>query len=155
MNYMDTLGLLEEFESKMGVMYAAFAIHFSSNTEAGTIFEAISSEEIHHRDIVRYERRIMLNHEKGNEDASASIDTNLIKDFIQYLDDTIAKADHLTLEESLRLAISLENSGCERLYNVIAEQIDPEFSKLVTAMNHGCKSHMKRLKEFEAELLTA
>ncbi|MBI5190315.1 MAG: hypothetical protein HZA22_06545 [Nitrospirae bacterium] len=139
------LTLLEEFEGKIAVLYENYAGRFSSDPDVSSVFRDLSTDELTHRDLIRYEKRVVMNDPKhfGNVEA----DFALVEKMISRVDAALDCCAETTPEDAIALAIEVESSALEGMYKVVPATAEPSFAKLFRAMHDGCSCHVTTVRE--------
>ncbi|MBI5190316.1 MAG: hypothetical protein HZA22_06550 [Nitrospirae bacterium] len=136
----DLLVRLEEFEGKLALLYDCYAGRFTHTPDVSELFAKLGFEENSHRDIVRYEGRVV----KNDPDYFGDIDANikLVEENLERVAAAIETRYQATVEEAVGFALTIEKSSLENLYLSIPETLDPAFGRIVTAMKAGCTDHV-------------
>ncbi|MBI5695382.1 MAG: hypothetical protein HZC51_06525 [Nitrospirae bacterium] len=136
----DLLARLEEFEGKLALLYDCYAGRFTHTPEVAELFAKLGFEENSHRDIVRYEGRVVINDPEHFGEIEANI--RLIDEQLARVDAAIETRYQATVEEAVGFTLAIERSALEGLYVSIPASLDPAFGRIVTAMKAGCTDHV-------------
>lgn len=141
------LRALDELEDSVSLLYDKFSNLFSYDKEAQFFFYKMSMDEIAHRDIVKYQTRI-LTKLNPKELKDIDIDIKEIQDLIQYTVDLLFAEKEWTIQEAVAEAVKLETNAAERHYKSLLTNINPELSILLKHLGKDDEEHIRQLKEF-------
>lgn len=138
---------LESLEESMARFYERLRQHYSCDAEVAGFFALMRDEEFFHRDIVRYQQRIMFTSAESSSDLQ-DYDQEAIDQVTRTVEDLVAREPSLTLNEALRAAVTLEASATEQHYRTVVGQASPALGKLVRSLGCCDKDHAARLSSF-------
>jgi hypothetical protein len=138
---------LERFEETMSNLYDSLRLRYESDPEAASFFARMRDEEIGHRDIVRYQRRIMFTTKENYMDL-ADFDQDALERVLHTVEDLIAHAAGLQLDEALRSSAALELEGTEQHYRSVVSRANPALGYLVENLGGADREHAARLGLF-------
>ncbi len=137
---------LEDLENRMADLYEWFSRQFSEDKEAATLFYTMSLEEISHRDLVRYQRRLVSKNPKNFQDVDVGVDA--IREAAARIENIIHSPSGCSLKEAVMISIDAESDATEYHYRSAMRQANPEVSKLVDNLCSADRLHFARLSDF-------
>ena len=141
---------LESLEESMARYYDALRLHYAADPEVAGFFTRMRDEELSHRDIVRYQQRIMFKSAESSTDLK-DYDQGALEQVTRTVEDLIAREPSLTLNEALRAAVTLEAAATEQHYRTVVGQASPALGKLVQSLGSCDTDHAARLSAFVLE----
>ena len=141
------LDVLEKLEARLADLYEWYASVFSSDAEAVALFSRLSIDEIAHVNLVKYLRRVASQNLKLFGDISFDIET---------LEAMLANVDSLrsgpepSLQDAVRVALSLESSASEAHYIPALEQTVSIVGQVMNNLGNFDLKHWGTIEEFAA-----
>lgn len=138
------LSKTEKLEESLSELYRWLSNALSSNQEISDFFRLLSLDETSHRDIVRYQIRVVRKDKHLFPDISADV---------EYVEDALQKIREFrsnsfpSIESSLRFAVEMESSIAEKFFTSIMKQCNKEFAALVDNMSCACRGHLTKCIE--------
>ena len=146
MQFLQIVADLDRIEAAMAELYQWYGELFDGDREAAGLFAHLRMEEVSHRNILDYERRLALD----NPDRFRIISMDL-----EALEATLEQVRHFRnthpaprLDEAVRTALVLERSSAELYYQTLGGRAPAEFSRFVAHLHAGCRTHFEKLAEF-------
>lgn len=137
---------MEKFEGKMAELYRWYSELYAEDAEASALFYKMSVDEKSHLNVVRYEKRLIL--QNPALFGAIKVDRRAVQEDTAKVEALLGARRRLALEEAVRLAMDLENGSAERCYRVALQETNPEVAKLLNGMGAGDRQHHEALKEF-------
>ena len=138
---------LENLEDGMARFYDTLRAHYTSDAEIAGFFARMRDEELSHRDIVRYQQRIMFKCPENYMDLK-DYDQGAIDQAMRTVEDLINREGDLSLNEALRSAVALEAAATEQHYRSVVGLASPALGKLVQHLGSCDETHAARLGTF-------
>jgi rubrerythrin len=139
---------LEVLEEKMADAYGCFQARFRGDPATALFFATMKNEELGHRDIVRYERRLVFRGEEDFREIDWS-DADVVETG-RRADDTRDPASSRDLDEILRRCIALEESLAEIHYRTAVVAANPAIGEVITRLGSSDRAHIETLHRFAA-----
>lgn len=146
MDLLTVLRYLETLESKMADLYAGFSKTFGQDGEAAAFFSGMSMEEIAHRDLVRYQHKLVR--KNPDEFKGVDVDIGSLKKVIEEVEEVMYFPGDRSLKDAAIAAIGFENDAAEGHYRSAMEQSNPDVSRLLDSLSSSDRNHAARLSGF-------
>ncbi|MCP4603174.1 MAG: hypothetical protein GY847_22115 [Proteobacteria bacterium] len=145
MKIITVLNYLRKLEQAAADLYGWYAEIFDDIPEARDFFYDMKKQEIQHRDMIDFERRLIV----GNslEFRDVSIDKAHIRATIDVIEEHISEGI-FEIREALDFAVMLEETAAETHYKTSIVQSNPSLAKLIKTLTDSDKGHIDRLKAF-------
>lgn len=137
---------LEEFEQVMADLYRTLARLHGGDAEAEDLFDTLAKGEVSHRDIIRYERRLV--HNNPDEFVRSDFDPGSIGEAAAKAQAATREAASLSLEQALRVSFEIESSAAEHHYQTAMAQSNPAVAAMVRQLDAYDKEHIEVLRAF-------
>lgn len=143
------LRAIRDLEQAVADLYGWYAEIFDDNTEARDFFRHMQRQEIKHRDLVEFERRLV----RGNSSffQEVQIDEKEIRDVITSIDKHISEGV-FNIIDALEFALSVEKSAVESFYKTALVQSNPGVESLMKNLSVADDGHVNRLMSFVSSL---
>ncbi len=138
---LDNTALLEENLAKF---YEWLGEKFSHNKELRAFYHQMSFDELAHRDLVKYQIRVV----RKEKDQFSDVDISL--DYLKDISEKVMehrKNDLPSVEDSLRQTVEIENSLAERYFETVIKQSNKGFAALIQNLGDSSKEHLERCLE--------
>lgn len=145
MPILDQLKLLEELEQSLADYYRTLSDLFSADEEARTLFARLSNDEIAHRDMIRFQGRLLYRTPAAFH--SISLDLDEVKRSIEDIRQTRLEPGP-SLEEALRTAARFERDNAEGHSRNALVHSSPELSRLLDKLGNADRDHLGELETF-------
>lgn len=136
---------LEELEGKMADLYEWFMKLFHEDREAAAFFYTMSLEEASHRDLVRYQRRLVSKNPGLFKEVD--LDTLEILKTSERVERVI-ESSSLSLKEAVFTSMGFEKDVTENHYRSVMLKSNPEVANLLDSLCTGDRDHFSRLNDF-------
>lgn len=143
-NIITILSKTEKLEESLSELYRWLSDTFSTNQEISDFFRHLSLDETSHRDIVRYQLRVVRKDRHLFPEISANV--GYIEDALQKIREFRNKSLP-SIESSLKFAVNMESNIAEQFFASIMKQCNKEFATLVDNMSCACRGHLKKCIE--------
>lgn len=141
------LRALENFEDTLAHYYNCLRLAYESDQETAVFFSRMRDEELSHRDIVRYEQRLMFKSPENYLDLD-DYDQSALEQMMRTVEDLIVRSAHLTLDEALRASVRIEKAAAQQHLRSIIGRVNPALGRLVQDLGGRDLNHTERLKTF-------
>ncbi|NJD56304.1 MAG: hypothetical protein FIA94_07865 [Nitrospirae bacterium] len=138
------LNRIEELEEGLAGLYRQLSSVFTDNEEMHDFFRSLGEEETSHRDLARYQIRLVRNSREPFADVDVDISC------IENLREKIRKFSRQTaptIEDALRVVLELETSVAEYYVSSVIKRANPEVSDLIDNLSVGCRKHLHKCRE--------
>lgn len=146
MDLLTVLRYLENLESKMADLYAGFSKAFSQDGEAAAFFSGMSAEEIAHRDLVRYQHKLVRRNPPKFK--GVDVDISEIRQVIENVEEVMYSPVDRSLKDAVMASIDFEDDAAESHYVSALLQSNPDVSKLLDSLCTSDRLHCERLNDF-------
>lgn len=146
MEIMKIMGPLEDFEFIMFKLYRWFTNCLASDEGALRLFQKMAKEELDHRDIIRYQKDLVM--KNFREFHNVDIDLDRILEISTTLEDFMQKTRRITVEEAVVLAARIETDASEQHFRLAIMESNPILQDLVERLRKADKIHLERLLTF-------
>ncbi len=140
---------LSELEQAAADLYEWYAKIFDDIPEAVAFFESMKRQEIDHRNIVDFQRRLTI-HNSGTFD-DIELDVSEIQAAIAAIEAHIS-GGVFDLQDALDFACALERSAAETHYKNAASKSNPELARLMRTLAKHDNEHHKKMEDFAARM---
>ncbi len=137
---------LEKFEDCLARFYDALRLRHPDDAVVADFFARMRDEEISHRNIVRYQQRI-LGESPANYLDLEDYDPGALDQTIRSVVDLVAREAGLTLDEALRCAAVVEKTAAEQRYRTVVSRVNPTLGMLAQKLG-CCDDRVARLNAF-------
>jgi rubrerythrin len=138
---------LEELEHSISRLYERFSRDFSNDREASFFFYRLSLDEIAHRDLVKYQLKLVKK-SKPDEFAEVDIDIEEIKELTDNIKKEYLSKDELSIEKAVELALKIESNAAEHHYRQAMKQARPELARLLDSLGRSDKEHLAVIRDY-------
>ncbi len=139
------LEYLRKLEQAAADLYGWYAEIFDDIPEARDFFTEMKEAEIQHRDIVDFERRLVIGNSYSFKDVP--IDETDLLGMIHIVEKHM-KEGVFQLKDALDFAVMLEESAAEAHYKTSVVQSNPSLAELIKSLTNDDKEHLERLRTF-------
>jgi rubrerythrin len=136
---------LQQFEEKLGELYAWFAEAHAADAEAAAMFRRLAADERSHASQVEYQRRLV----RQNPRLFGHVELDLV-DLMQTLDRVAKIRASLTppeVDDAIRIALELECSAADCHFRNVVAQLDPNMARLLGSLGRADRQHYETLLE--------
>lgn len=141
------LQTLENLEDGMARLYDSLRRRHAGDAAAAGFFALMRDEELSHRDIVRYQQRVMLKTPEISLEL-ADFDQAAVEQTMRTVENLIAQQGSLTLAEALRSSVAIEADAAEQHYRTVVGRASPALGRLVQNLGTFDKEHAAKLGAF-------
>jgi rubrerythrin len=138
---------LESLEDTMAQCYDCLRLRYAADHEVAAFFARMRDEELSHRDIVRFEQRVMFRSPENYRDLP-DYDQEALERTLRGVEKLIEGAACLSLDEALRRSAAFEHEATEQHYRSAVGQASPALGTLVKRLGSGDEHHAARLWSF-------
>lgn len=140
------LRTLERLEEKIAELYTVFSQWYADDVEVSSMFLRMSREEMGHRNVVRFERKLLL---QGSdcEFAGESIMAQ-IRNIMHSIDQYIVLSEPPSACEAVQFAIRIEVDAAENHTRKEMLAGHPEIGQLANKLGRADELHVEKLTEF-------
>ncbi len=128
MHILRLLHPLEKLESRLAFLYERFSEAFRFDPEVSAFFFEMSIEESAHADLVRFQRRLVS--ADADEFGDIDVDTGEINRILGEVEQLIARAGAMSVEEALDAANRIESGVAEQHYLAVILKANPAVTNL-------------------------
>jgi len=138
------LDRLERLEARISDLYGWLGEVFADDAEVSALFERMSGEEIQHRDLVRFERRVV----RCDPTIPAEIDAHeadvdaLLESIERFRRDNPTPS----LTTALSFMLRLEDHPAELACRRAVAQVHPAMARLIASLDSGDRQHASSLR---------
>jgi flavin-binding protein dodecin len=149
MQFLKIVSDLDRIELAMAELYEWCAALFAQDRAAADLFIHLRLEELSHRNILDYERRLAMD----NPDRFRIIGTDP-----RALDDALAAVSRFrgshpdpSLAEAVETALTLEQGAAELYYQTLDGRAPADMARFISHLHAGCRTHIRRLADFASD----
>lgn len=146
MNAFDLLKDLERFEGSLGVLYDLYARRFQHDRDANKLFLRLSREEFNHRDLARYQQRLLQQNPMSFGDVPAQ--GAVLSQLYQKVMAAQQAAATRQLAEAVAFAWKVEHHSAEQFLGCEMSEANPALAGLFHSMAVACRKHRDRFVAF-------
>jgi rubrerythrin len=141
------LEAMEKIEDALAQVYEWLARLYAGDEEAAGFFARLSQDEIGHRNLVRYERRLV---ESAPDEFGESIDVPVeaFNETVRSVHDFCARRPTPTLTQALVFAMTVEASVAENLHRDAIITSSPDLQALIRSLGKADEAHRQELETF-------
>jgi hypothetical protein len=142
--------VLQSFEGlsdTMASLYDCLRLSFGLDAEAAELFARLRDETLGHRDIVRRERQRMFQSLANYADLK-DLDHGALDGTLRAVEDLIARAGRIGLEDALRASLVLEGEAAERHALGTGGGVEPSLAALARTLRAADQDHHARIASF-------
>lgn len=150
MQFLKIVSDLDRIELAMAELYAWCAALFAQDRAAADLFIHLRLDELSHRNILDYERRLAMDNPERFR--VISTDPRALEDALDAVDRFRASHPAPTLAAALGTALTLERSAAELYYQTLDGRAPAELARFISHLHAGCRTHIRRLADFAADL---
>lgn len=127
-NITGALEMIEKTEEALADLYDWLAAEFEQDQEAARIFRHLRNMENSHVNLIRFERRLVMQERKYFSDID--IDSSSLETSLELIAGLRGKGPPLGLEEVIHDLLEIDAHACDRCYRDSILQANPELSNL-------------------------
>lgn len=143
-HFLKVLESLEKLESEIAILYGGFATYFGDNPEVAAIFQRLARDEEAHRDILAYQRRLVLKNPK--EFTAIPFDMADLAHTISKIKRFRAEHSTAGLDKAVAFSIELESLSSEQYFRTAVTQSNPKVSLLCRRLGKADEKHQQDLR---------
>ncbi len=146
-NIYTVLRLLEDLEDSISMLYQRFSDDYAIDEATSFFFYKLSLDEIAHRDLVRYQLKLLRN---ARPDAynDVDIDINIIRELIDNIEKKLNSDEKYPINRAVDIALEIESNAAEHHYKGAMKQAMPEMARLLDSLGKADKEHMQLIRNF-------
>ena len=148
MDLMVVLNGLEKLESTLADVYGHFGNILASDKPISQLFRQLSEDEASHRQIIRYQQRLVRLNPKTFADIE--VETELLQGIIDRASDFL-QSNEITAESALKFAIDVEYEAAEYHLKAALSQKNPALANLLRALGKADEEHLGLLRKYVAK----
>jgi rubrerythrin len=137
---------MEKFEGAMAATYEWLSELFEMDGEAAAFFARMSRDEIGHRNLVRFQKKLVR--EDPTSFAEVDIDPGLIAEALDKVETFRSNGASPTLAEALTFAMMMESHTVERLHREAILMSNPAIGDLINSLARADTLHEQELQTF-------
>ena len=141
------LNSLEHLEDRMASLYETGRLLYAMDPDVASFFAQMRDEELGHRDLVRYQQRILLRAPENYADLP-DYDEAGLGQAERAAEELIGRVAQLALAELLDAAVALECAATEQHYRSVLGQASPALGMLVAQLGDSDQAHAAKLARF-------
>ncbi len=138
---------LETIETKIADLYELFSKIFAEDAGAASFFYRMSVDETAHANLVRYQRRVVVQNMKLVKEISLDLDA--VNATLERVISVLSEPPY-SLEEALKIALEIEKSLAEAHSLTAVAQAIPDFSRLLSSLSGFDSRHCEVVEDFAA-----
>lgn len=140
---------LSDLEKTAADLYGWYAEIFDTSSEAVDFFTQMKKQELRHRDIVDFQRRLLALNKTDSKDVSVEIEqvAGVIAQIEKHISEGIFE-----LRDAIDFALLIEQSMAETHYRTLATEADSDIAKLMKSLTDGDTGHVTALQEFDKRM---
>ena len=137
---------LEELEGRMADLYERFSRQFHEDKEAAGFFYSLSLEEISHRDLIRYERRLV----SKNPGLFSRVEINIeeIREACAKIEGIIGSDGPFSLKQAVLTSLGFEKEAAECHYRSVMTRSNPGVAGLLDSLCQADRDHVGKVTDF-------
>ena len=140
---------LSELEQAAADLYEWYAQIFDDIEDAKAFFTKMHKEELAHRDLVDFQRRLTVQSSDTFDEVAVQLQE--IKAAIGTIEKHMSEGV-FELKDALDFACWLENNIAETHYKTAVSKSNPEFAKLIQALAKGDQNHSLQMQVFAEKM---
>jgi rubrerythrin len=133
-----------ELEGSLSIVYQKIADRFSNDSETRELFSLLSSEELNHKEIASFQRRVIT--ANAGFFHPVEIDQKAF-DYVMVKINRLSNSN-LTIDEIVDLCVKLENSMSEHYVFIAAGKSNKRFGKFIVQMSSESLGHANKIIDF-------
>lgn len=150
-NLINILNLLFEIELKTAEIYLSFHRRFMKDDDIARFWAEMAGEEINHASLIKDLKSLSERHKNLLSFLSLFkefLGEDILKDFLQRLDDCYMSIDKkpLSLSYAVEIAIEIEDTFIER-FSMLSHIQDSSFRSTLAKLYGDSQRHRERLKD--------
>jgi hypothetical protein len=138
---------LERLEDRMADLYETVRQQYPTDPGAAAFFAQMRDEELGHRDLVRYQQRILFRAPENYADLP-DYDEAGLGEAERTAEALIGRVARLPLAEFLEAAVALECAATEQHYRSVLGQVSSTLGRLVAQLGAADQAHAAKLDRF-------
>ncbi len=143
-NVITILSRIEELEGGLAEVYEWLSGQFHDSADVSGFFFRLSLDEKAHRDLVRYQVRMVRGDRKLFPDVEADLQA---VDFVLHKVKQFRDSGSPTLQHSLRFAVDVESSVAEHYVSTALGRSNPAIAGLIENLSRASSGHLKECRE--------
>ena len=145
MDVQQILRPLQQFEEKLGELYAWLAGVHAADAEVASAFRRLALDERSHAAQVEYQRRLVRQNPRlFNE---VALDLAEVFAGLDRIEKIRANLEPPGADEAIRIALELESSAADYHYRNAIAQLDPDMARLLGSLGRADRQHYETLLE--------
>lgn len=144
----EILRALEALETRLSLFYGALAERFAGEEETVAFFRQMGRDEVEHRDLVRYQRRLVARNPADFREVE--FDPAGLEEVTARIDTLLETLSLVSLAQALAETLSLERDAAEQHYRTVMGPSNPDLARLVANLAAQDRAHLTRLHAFIA-----
>ncbi len=147
MKVWEILRFAERLEDAMSRLYDGLRLRHAQDPEWVAFFTRLRDEELGHRDIVRYEQRVMFRSPDNYVDLP-DYQSSEVELVLRGVEDLVELVPHLAMGEALRVSLEAELAATEQHYKSVVGRVNAELGALVRNLGVSDRDHIAQLEAF-------
>jgi len=147
MNIWQLLRSLESLEESMAHFYDLLHLRTVRDPPTAAFFSRMRDEELSHRDLVRYQQRVLFRSPQRGTNLP-DFDEQGLEKTLRAVEGLIADSAGLTLEQALAGSLRIERDATEQHCRSVAGLVHAELGRLVSSLGGCDREHAARLEAF-------
>ena len=146
MHILNVLDTMETFEGMMAETYEWLSEIFADDEDAAAFFTRMSRDEVGHRNLVRYEKKLVR--ENPTAFGEVTVKPEIIDEAIRKVELFRRSEPPPTLTQALTFSMMMENDVVERLHRDAILMTNPTLAGLINSLARADAAHEKELESF-------
>ena len=142
MDILKFLNMAEGLEGNLATLYGKFSKDFDP-AEVSEMFRKLSQDEESHREIVKFEKKLVLRNR--GEFKEISLDISGLSEMLAKIDELIKASQPLTPDQAIIFAIDCERSAAELHFRKAITISNPKIAGLMKNLGQKDKDHFSFL----------
>ncbi len=136
---------LSDLEQLVADLYDWYAEIFDEDPEANEFFSKMSEQELKHRDLVDFQRRLVLG--SGDELKDVPVNPDTISALSLEIEQQM-KEGVFELQDAVKFAIKIETNAAETHYKYAIAVTNPQLADLIKSLSLDDRKHHDQLRDF-------
>ena len=144
MDILKFLRAVESLEGNLAILYEKFSRDFDDG-EVSDMFRKLSQDEESHRDIVVFEKKLVLRNR--GEFKEISIDISGLSEMLAKIDEALKSTQSLSSDQAIIFAVDCEKSAAEVHFKKAITISNPQIAGLMKNLGQKDKDHFAFLSK--------
>jgi rubrerythrin len=144
MDILKFLKEVEELEGRLAEAYGRFSRDLD-NAEVSDMFRKLSQDEESHRDIVVFEKKMVMRNRGEFKDVE--VDVSGLPEMLAVIDGVMKSAESLSSDDAIKFAVNCEKSAAEIHFKKAITIANPQIAGLMKSLGQKDKDHFSFLSK--------